>query len=262
MTHLAVDHSYYDLEDPGLIREFVHKLKVGSKKAIDVLKKVNLKGLWLPDSKRIIVDLSVAEAKKKWVNAHELAHRIIPTHNQFFLADTMETLDPEYHEMLEAEANYGASALIFLGETFTTEALAYSPVFESVRSLSKKYQNSLATTLRRFVLYSHNKAMAGVISLPKWVDTPAGCVSRCRYFIPSHRFTSEFSSVSASVVMNVIDSYTNPKRGGYVGSGAFTLRNDNGETHIFEGESFYNQYDLLTLIVHKRRQGGRIVGLA
>ncbi|MGZ3720717.1 MAG: hypothetical protein ACXVB8_20565 [Bdellovibrionota bacterium] len=252
IQHLSIDHSYYSLEDPGLLKEIFHRFKIGKKKATDLVQKVKLKGLWLPDSNQILVDLSVVEKKRKWVNAHEVSHKIIPTHSQFFQADTAETLDPEYHEMLEMEANYGASALIFMGQRFTTEAVDVAPCFKTIELLSKRYQNTLATTLRRFVLLSHNLPMLGMISTPYWKELPEGQPSRCRYFIPSPLFADQFSAVEPLAALKLVDGYTVPKRGGMVGTDTLELVDDNGLRHEFLAESFFTSYDLLTLICHKR----------
>ena len=253
MDHLSVDHSYYDLEDPGLIRDFWHKLKVGANKVNSIIKKVDLKALWLPDSRQIVVDDSVPNRKRKWVNAHEITHSIIPTHREFFLGDTAETLDPEYHEMLEAEANFGASELIFLGQKFTLDSLDCNPVFESIRFLGKTYKNSLPTTLRRFIQFSHDMPMLGVISRPWWSYSPEYGESRCRYFIPSHKFESQFSETRPQDIVDFIDANTTKRRGGPIGNGIFLLKDDNKEDHSFQWESFFNNYDILTLITHLKK---------
>lgn len=254
IRHLKVHHSYYSLEDPDLLQEVFHRLRIGGSKLKGLTKKLKLQGLWLPDSNKILVDISVKEKKRKWVNAHEVAHKIIPTHNQFLQGDTAETLDPDYHEMLEAEANYGASALIFLGKLFTVEALQVSPCFDSVVALHKRYQNTLATTLRRFVQYSHDIPMLGVISSPFWKPLPEGQPSLCRYFVPSPKFLSEFSNVEPEEIQKRINGYVSPRKGGMVGVTTLDLVDDNGETHEFSAESFFTQYDILTLIAHKRKK--------
>jgi Zn-dependent peptidase ImmA (M78 family) len=251
IEHLRIHHSYYSLEDPSLLKEIFHRIRIGAQKATDIVKKVNLKGLWLPDSNQILVDLSVKEKKRKWVNAHEVSHKIIPTHSQFFQGDTAETLDPDYHEMLEVEANYGASSLIFMSQKFTTEALDVQPCFKTVQLLSKRYQNTLATTLRRFVEFSHNIPLLGIINVPYWKALPEGQFQRCRYFIPSPAFSDQFSSIEAVTVLEIIDGYTIPKVGGMVGVSIVELTDDNGVNQEFLAESFFNQYDVLTLFTYR-----------
>lgn len=250
VQHLNVHHSYYDLEDPNLLQEIFHRMRIGAKKAIDAAKKVNLKGLWLPETNQILIDLSVKEKKRKWVSAHEISHKIIPAHAQFLQGDTAETLDPEYHEMLEAEANYGASALIFMGDHFTKEALQVKPCFEALRILHKRYQNTLATTLRRIVQYGHNIPMLGVVSTPYWLNPKKK--NECRYFIPSNKFFAEFSKIFPQQILDIIEENITPKKGGMIGTYEFQLTDDNGGIHEFLGESFFTSYDVLTLITYKR----------
>jgi hypothetical protein len=55
IEHLRIHHSYYSLEDPSLLKEIFHRIRIGAQKATDIVKKVNLKGLWLPDSNQILV---------------------------------------------------------------------------------------------------------------------------------------------------------------------------------------------------------------
>lgn len=252
IKHMAVDRAYYNLEDPGLHREFLHKLRIGGKKAKDILHRIKLSALWLPDQKRILIDNSIVENKMKWTNAHELSHGIIPAHQHFFCGDTAETLDPEYHEILEAEANYGASALIFMGDRFTAHGRDCSRTMGSILKLSSLYQNSQTTTIRRFVQHTHDCPMLAVVSTPSWQEKPEDQKSRCRYFIPSPRFQKKFSSVSEGAILEHIDAYSIPKKGGPVGSGTFQLCDDNGERHEFFGETFFNHYYLQSLIVHQR----------
>lgn len=253
MDHLSVDHSYYDLEDPGFLRDVWHKLQIGTHKISKIIKKVELKAIWLPDSGQIVVDNTVPNTKRKWINAHEVTHSIIPTHREFFLGDTAETLDPVYHEMLEAEANFGASELIFIGEKFTLDGLDCTPSFNSIRLLGKTYGNSLPTTLRRFILFSHDIPMIGIISKPWWEDALENGKSRCRYFITSHKFESQFSEIQDKAVFELIDVGIEKRRGGPVGNGIITLKDDNQDNHIFHWESFFNRYDVITLITHLKK---------
>ena len=249
MEFLDIYRGYYNLRDPGLIKEIMHRLHVGANKVIDLFEKIKLQGIWFPDEKKILIDEEVHDIKKRWITAHELGHRIVPWHADFIMGDTAETLDPDYHEALEEEANYAASSLLFLASRFSTESADYELNIGSVGALSKIYGNSQAMTLRRFVQFGKDKPMIAVVSRPHWVDNAAN--ELCRYFIPSRKFKDKFSKVTSREIIEEIKRYTIKKIGGPVGGGEFILRDDNGEFHEFIGDSFYNRYDILTLIVHK-----------
>lgn len=62
-----------------------------------------------------------------------------------------------------------------------------------------------------------------------------------------------FASVSGDFVLNEIDTNTNKRRGGPVGEFEMCLPDVNGDLHEFYAESFYNQHDILTLIVHHKK---------
>lgn len=248
LEHLKVHHSYYDLADPNLLQEIWHRLRIGGQKVRNLVKKIDLKGLWLPDSDKILVDEAVPNSKRKWVNAHEIQHRLNPNH-QYLLGDTAETLDPTYQEILENEANYGASSMIFLCDRFTSEARDCAVEMASVRTLAKRYKNSLSTTLRRFVQNSHEIPLAGLISVPRWKD-PFNTASRCRHFVRSDAFARRFSNVQPADLLSRIDGLASYCRGGPAGGGTVMVPDVNGAHHVFSSEIFFNSYDLLTIVRH------------
>ena len=117
LDHLELDREFYDLEDPGLLRLFQHKVKVKGKILSKIKETIKLAALWLPDTgrERILVDEALPEPKKKWASFHDTTHSILEWHRPFFLGDTAQTLDPDFQNTLEAEAHYGASGLMFGG---------------------------------------------------------------------------------------------------------------------------------------------------
>ena len=57
-----------------------------------------------------------------------------------------------------------------------------------------------------------------------------------------------------------MDKYTIKRKGGPVGDFEFVVKDTDGESHEFRGESFFNRHYILTLIVHQRcLKSGRIV---
>ncbi len=125
LGYLELDREFYDLEDPGLLRRFQHKVKVKGKILSKIKKTIKLAALWLPDigRERILVDETLPEPKKEWASFHDTTHSILEWHRPFFLGDTAQTLDPDFQNTLEAEAHYGASGLMFGGNVFTRDAL-------------------------------------------------------------------------------------------------------------------------------------------
>ena len=143
---------FYDLQNPGFLDKTKHKIRVHGRKLVQILKKINLKAVLFHDENRIVVDETLPDLKREWPSFHEASHKILVWHKPYFCyGDTAQTLNPDWHEQLEAEANFGASALMFCGPVFTEEARDTKPEWSAVEELKKRYRKSFSTTLRRYV---------------------------------------------------------------------------------------------------------------
>jgi hypothetical protein len=165
---LRLDKSFYSSTDDGATREVVHKLKVAGQQVLarpsilkDVIGKLGLKALLLPDRRRILIDSETPDLKQRWSEA-QIGHDLIPWHADTMLGDNQSTLTPSCHQQIEAEANYAAGQLLFLGNRFVVESQSLSPEIEAVRTLQDHYRNTLTTTLWRYVQLSSN-AVVGAI---------------------------------------------------------------------------------------------------
>ena len=253
LEYLEVDRSFYDLEDPGLLRRFWHKVRVRGRVLSKIKDKIKLAAVWLPDRNRIYIDSSLPAPKREWASFHDATHAVLKWHRPFFLGDTAQTLDPDFQKALEAEANYGASALMFGGKVFTKESLDTRPEWRSVELLKKRYNKSYVTTLRRYVGFSHDIPMALVISTPWWMQRPDDQEHRCRHFIGSDLFRTRFACVTRDAIVSEIDNNTWQRKGGPVGEFTLCLPDVNGDLHEFHAESFFNRHYLLNLVVYFRR---------
>ena len=256
LEHLEIDIEFYDLEDPGLIRRFIHKVKVKGKILSRIKEKIKLAAMWLPNvgkRDRIYVDDALPTPKKQWASFHDATHSILEWHRPYFLGDTAETLDPDFQVVLEGEANYGASNLMFGGGVFTRDALDTTPEWESINTLMKVYKTSYVTTLRRYVQHSHDIPMSMVVSTAWWDEKPKDQEHRVRHFIKSNQFEVRFAPASPDFVLNQIDQNTTKRRGGPVGEFEMCLPDVNDELHAFYAESFFNRHYILTLIVYHKK---------
>lgn len=250
---LRLFKGYYDLQDPGFCRTFAHRFQVGALRIRQITSKINLKALLLQKENRIVIDSSLHELRKTWAAYHETVHKILPWHKAFYIGDTAQTLDPYYQERLDQEANFGASDLMFCGTAFSKMALDTKPHWNSIKLLSKQCRTSYPTTLRRYVEHSHDLPMAALVSTPFWAETAEDHPNRWRHFPRSKPFRNRFSRVTPEDVLGIVDENTNRRRGGIVGEYEMILSDDNGTFHIFNVQSFFNQYDLLTFIVYDQK---------
>ncbi len=255
---LRLDRQYYSASDSSVLREFVSKVKIGAKQlalrptlVLDVIRKADLKALWLPDQKRILIDSSIPDIKKRWAEAHEIGHSVTPWHQEFLFGDDKETLSTDCHAQLEREANYGAGRLLFLQGRFSAEARELPRSLASVQGLSKGFGNTFASTLWRFVEEADGGLpMFGVVSgHPHHGDDATG-TWRCRYLLASPSFRGRFPVMTESVARSLMRSYCGWTKRGPLGSGEVCLLDANGDTHRFQMESFSNSYDVLTLGVY------------
>lgn len=260
LEYLGLHRGFYDLQNPDLLDRAKHKIRVGGTVLAEIVRKIKLMSVLLPDEKRIIVDAGLPKIKRDWPSFHEASHKIFEWHRPFFFGDTAQTLDPVGHEVLENEANYGASALMFCGSVFSEEASRTIPCWASVEELKKRYGKSYQMTLRRYVEHGPDHTMAMLVSTPSWEDKPEDQPGRWRHFAWSPQFEEIFSTAQAATLLGAVDMHALPRRGGPVADFNCFLKDDDGNLHEFHGESFFNGYDLLTLFVHKQKSNHRNIG--
>lgn len=125
---LRLDLAFYSSSDQGILSETVHRLMVAGKQVIqrpslllDAVKKLDLKALWIPDRKRILIDKELPSPKQRWGEAHEIGHSILPWHEAAMHGDRRVELNPTCELEIEAQANFTAGRLLFLQDRFTDE---------------------------------------------------------------------------------------------------------------------------------------------
>ncbi|UCH94809.1 MAG: hypothetical protein JSV88_31750 [Candidatus Aminicenantes bacterium] len=251
LEFLELHRRFYNIVDQNLLQRFWYKVEVQKFKLFKLMRKVKLVAMWFPNESEIYIDSTLPDPKQKWATHHEIEHRILPWHRSFYLGDTVQTLDPNYQQMLEAEANFGASYLMFCGDLFKKEALDTKAEWDSILLLSKRYENSLVTTLRRYVNTTHDIPMAAFVSTPNWLEKLDDQKNRCRIFDRSDKFKEQFGNVHPGTLLSKIDENTTRRRGGPIGDFSLSLEDVNGNHHEFRAESFFNSHYVLTLIVHK-----------
>lgn len=253
---LKLDRQFYSSTNTGPLRERLSKIKIGAKQILrrpglllDAVNKAQLKALWLPDRKRILLDEDIPLLKQRHAEAHEITHSITPHHASFLFGDDGATLRPTCYEKLEAEANYGSGQLLFMTDRFTTEASDSRRTIEAILDLKKKFGNTITMTLWRFIEEAHkDEPLFGVVSIhPHSEDGRDNPRSPCRHFIMSPMFSTHFNNVSETAMFHEIQRYSSDRRGGPLGEGEVMLEGLDGQQHRFHMETFYNGYDALTL---------------
>lgn len=248
---LRLDLKYYRLDDPGLVDEVIHKLKVGAKQVIarpslllEAVRKFDLSALFVPDRKRILVDQSVPDLKKRWYETHEIAHSLIPWHADYALGDDRNTLSQGCHERIEAEANYGGGRLLFPSEVFTQHRLSSTMSLARVREIAKHFGNTITSTLWRCVEQSDELTLATIGEHPR---RPRDEKPVVEYFVRSKTFAAQFPNVTDGDVWAWMCGYCGYKATGPLGTTELTIQDANGASHIFVIESFSIKHNVLTM---------------
>ncbi len=256
---LRLDRQYYSSTEDGALHEVAHRLKIAGKQVlarpaflVDAIKKWDLRALFLPDRKRILIDSDLPDAKKRWSESHEVGHSIIPWHLDTMLGDNKRTLTPACHEQIENEANFAAGQLLFFQRAFVRDARDLVAGIEAVTTLKKRYGNTITTTLWRYVEQSDEPMVGGISCHPHRLSAEFDASHPFRYFVGSRSFQERFSKVHETDIFTEIQNYCSNRRGGPLGTNNLILVDDSGLKHLFRFETFFNQHEALTLGVYKQ----------
>lgn len=266
---LKIDLRYYRSTDPGLLSELTHRFNLLARKTLPdigrhlatALAKSKLNAFWIPSNQRILLDETVPKLKHRWLEAHEISHSVTSWHKDYLLGDNKHTVDPECHAIIEAEANYGAGALLFMAGRFTEEARDLPSTFESIKSLSGRYGNTIVSTLWRMVEYRdpHLATFAMVSIHPIFPEIGAhDGPDPWRYFIRSPAFRLQFPNVSPATAYDFLCNNASARKKGPIFETSDVLQNAIGETWEFNIECFSNSYAVLTLGTALAKRGAQI----
>ena len=265
---LRLDRGYFSSQDDSYLREKVSRMMVAGRQVIerpslllDAVRKFDLRALYIPDRKRILLDQSQPKPKLRWNEAHEIGHSILPWHEDAMLGDNEQCLRHECHAEIEAEANYAAGQLIFLRDRFASAANDSATTLATVKALKEAFGNTYTTTFWRFIESSHGQLpMIGMIGPhPHKVPANTNGAEAFRHIIESPAFRAQFPQIPAQTLHTAVRGYCGGQRGGTLGRDEVVLHAADGTAHVFEFETFSNTYDCLTLGVYSRPHA-RIIG--
>ena len=248
---LRLDLQYFRADDPHLLGEVVHRLKVGAKQVIErpsllleAIRKFDLNALFVPDRKRILIDDSVPELKKRWYESHEVAHSLIPWHADYMLGDDRTTLSQACQQIIEAEANYGAGRLLFPNKAFSEARRSSVPTLTQIRAIAKHFGNTITSTLWRCVEQSEEVTFAAIGEHPRH---PREGKPSIEYFVRSKSFEQQFAAVTEAEIWNWVQTYCGYKLTGPLGSSEIVASDSNGTPNVFSIESFSIKHSVLTV---------------
>lgn len=248
---LRLDLQYYRADDPDLVAQVVHKLKIGGKQVLkrpklllEAVQKFDLNALFIPDRKRILIAVEVPDLKKRWCESHEMAHGVIPWHGDYMLGDDRTTLSQSCHEAIEAEANYGAGRLLFPNKEFSAARRGSILTLEYVRNLAKHFGNTITSTLWRCVEQNEDIVFAVIGEHP---IRPREDKPPVEYLIRSRSFAQQFGNINETQIWQWLQGYCKNKTAGPLGRADLAVSDVNGTQHVFSFETFGTTHNALTL---------------
>lgn len=255
---LKLDLTFYAAGEPGVLGEVVHKLRLGAKQVIErpallfeAVRKFDLRALFVPDRRQILIDAGLPDLKKRWAEGHEVLHSILPWHSDYMLGDTKATLTPSCHEQIESEANYGAGRLFFPAKDFAEQCEERLVNMQLIKDVAKHFGNTITSTLWRFVETDPRPCFGLVGAHP---HRPKNGEPEVEHLIQSSTFAQRFATFTEGDAMALIRGYCGYTRAGPLGSAEVVVRDDAGLEHVFHAETFSNHYHTLTLAQHVRQR--------
>jgi Zn-dependent peptidase ImmA (M78 family) len=255
---LKLDRQFYTSTEDGVFRETFSRIKVGVIQVFqrptllkEAIEKLNLRALYLPDRKRILIDSELPDAKVRWASAHEITHDLcVEWHEHVLFGDSETTISETCHQQIEHEANYGAGRLLTLQDRFKEEICGHPLTLKEIGAIAKSYGNTWTSTLWRVVESLDIPAFAVVGAHPRHTTDQ----EQARYFIRSRSFEAEFPDFGEEDALSLMRHYCSYSRRGPLGSDELTIRNGRGEEVSFQMESFATVYDVLTLAQRVRKK--------
>lgn len=266
---LKLNLAYYTANDPSILQEVVSKMTMAGKQVLarpsrilDAVRKWDLRALYIPDGKRILIDKDQPKLKHRWHEGHEIGHSLLPWHAGAMLGDNEHTLRQSCHETIEAEANFAAGRLLFLRDRFTNECLSHDPSFDALKGLKNTYGNTYTTTFWRGVeTWGKELPILGLITdHPHIAHRSANFDAQnpCKHFIQSTAFRDKFSNIGETSIFDEVVEYCRANKSGPLGEADVLLTDDNGDRHVFHFESFSFFHQTLTLGVYQAPHNGLI----
>ena len=98
----------------------------------------------------VATQAGLSSKRKRWGTLHEIAHFILPEHQEKLFLDTDISLGWWVKQRFEREANAVAAELLFQGNRFTEESLSLPTSIRAAVNLAPNYGASFESALRRY----------------------------------------------------------------------------------------------------------------
>jgi hypothetical protein len=108
-------------------------------------------GAYWKEERVVFIDDEQSESRQQWTDGHEAAHVMCPWHAEILVLDNEDTLFRDLHDLVEAEANFGAGHLVFQGGRFHRRALRDQLSIRTPIEMAAQYGASRHAALHYYV---------------------------------------------------------------------------------------------------------------
>lgn len=238
----------YSALDFNVINDFLklNKEEINFDETIDlpeVGKQIEIRGILDINKKKIYINNSETDHRKRFSNAHELGHYILPKHRGILYQCCEEDMSYYTHLIIEREANKFASELLFKGSLFNHYLKDFTNInFKKVKEISDNYSSSITAALRKIV-EKNTKDMAMVVirkynSVPKILYTITSESFKIKYFEEVTNL-SKLSELYNQCLSSSLDSPV---------ENIYKTKLKSGIESEIKGSFFFNTYETLGIL--------------
>ena len=213
----------------------------------------NIRGAYDRSEKTIYLSEIKNQGRKNFVKLHETGHGVLPWQNEIIAAfDNSQTLNPEYEDEFEQEANYFASITLFQQNRFDREMDKVEFGLPGVASLASKFGSSIHASFRNYIFKTNKRCILLVLD-PIQVEKFNIPICSKRNLFYSKPFTEEFGKINLpdtfGYTWNFIKIYLSKIR--FFTKGEMKLISEHGEEIECGFHLFKNGYNAFVLIFPK-----------
>lgn len=243
-------------------KSFFESLKEKADEGFKILQEGlgNIRGLFDRTENTIYISQTRHLGRKNFVKLHETGHGVLPWQNAVIGAfDNSSTLNPDFEDQFEEEANYFASITLFQHNRYNREMKKVDFGLPGVIALSKKFGSSVHASFRNYIFKTNKRCILLVLNpiQNKKFNEP---ICSKRNLFHSKPFFEEFGKINLpnefGYTWDFIQRYLTKTP--FITNGETNLTLDDGEILDCNYHLFKNGYNAFVLIFPRGERNKRV----
>ena len=243
-------------------KSFFDSLKEKADEGLKILQEglSNIRGFFDRTEKTIYISETRHLGRKNFVKLHETGHGVLPWQSPIIGAfDNSSTLNPDFEDQFEAEANYFASITLFQHNRYDREMKKVNFGLPGVIALSKKFGSSVHASFRNYIFKTDKRCILLVLNpiQNKKFNEP---ICSKRNLFHSKSFLNEFGKINLpnefGYTWDFIQRYLT--KSPFITNGEIDLVMKEGEILDCNYHLFKNGYNAFVLMFPKGERYKRV----